>query len=69
MWGIGIGLVERFRVRILGHVFNDPMTQRDLAEPSGTMTQCDPAKFNDPSDPMTQRDPVTQHDPVIQSCN
>ena len=36
----------------MGHVVNDPMTQRDLADP---MTQLD---FNDPTRPNDPVDPV-----------
>ena len=38
--------------RMMGHVVNDPMTQRDLADP---MTQLD---FNDPTRPNDPVDPV-----------
>jgi hypothetical protein len=48
-----------------GHVVNDPMTQRDLADPSDPMTQRDPVKFNDPSDPVKFNDPTRPSDPVL----
>ena len=44
---------------------NDPMTQRDLADPSDPMTQRDPVEFNDPSDPVKFNDPTRPSDPVL----
>ena len=46
------------------HVVNDPMTQRDLADPSDPMTQRDPVEFNDPSDPVKFNDPTRPSDPA-----
>ena len=46
------------------HVVNGPMTQRDLADPSDPMTQRDPLKFNDPSDPVNFNDPTRPSDPA-----
>ena len=49
---------------IRAHVVNDPMTQRDLADPSDPMTQRDPVEFNDPSDPVNFNDPTRPSDPA-----
>ena len=53
-----------WKARWMGHVVNDPMTQRDLADPSDPMTQRDPVEFNDPSDPVKFNDPTRPSDPA-----
>ena len=45
-------------------VVNDPMIQRDLADPSDPMTQRDPVRFTGPRDPVKFNDPTRPGNPT-----
>ena len=46
-----IQLAKKLR-QMLGHVVNDPMTQRDLADPMTQLDSNDPTRPNDLVDPV-----------------